>query len=1471
MFKRIFLFVLCLPFVITSSLGQPPHTFTQYTSENGLSQKTVQNIMQDHKGLMWFTTWDGLYKFDGYTFKNYKAHPGDNIELSNNRLEYIKEDCYGYIWIQSYDHKVYRFNPVTEQFQSIPYESYSAQNIYVLPTGSIWITTIHNDLLHITTNPQNHTLTVTDFFKSQQISSPGKVNNIYLDRQQNQWILTEQGIYSFNANSQKKQVTSFFTSLSPQNSTPFYDAIENENSIYFSSQKGKIWQFHNGNFTSDSLPIRSSIRFIRQLAKGNLFVGTDYDGFFIYNTKTGKYKQYNRERHKGLKDNEIKDIYIDSHRHVWIRTSIPGITHFNPFNEKIDHFILQDKYGKDITESRMEINVYEDINGSTWIHPAGGGFAWYNRKENRLIPFYNPILQTGWSSENRVASAFTDKQGNLWLCSFGNGLEKITFNTSLFHLLPIRPHDLEYAGNNIRAIFQDSNGNIWVGSKDKIIRVYDKKLRYLGSLTSQGTISLNSTEELGMAYSFFEDHEGTIWIGTKGKGLIAARCQHTASLKFQLYHYMADDKDLYSLSGNEIYSLYEDTNQRLWIATFEGGVNYLDLKTAMRFPRFINHRNQLKNYPITQCYRTRFITGDELGNIWIGSSAGLLMCNNPNSNPEEIKFRHFSRIPEDIHSLSNNDVHSIFFSKNKEMYVATFGGGFNKLISLENEEVKFQPYTTKDGLSSDILLSIEEDTKGNLWLATEEDLCKFNPVTEKFTIYQAKSFPVHTNFNEGAALHTQDGKFIFNTGKGMLYFSPDSINNSNYIPPIILTQFQQTEDTPDTQSRKILTNNIDDTQSIELPHNQNSFNIQFAALDMKYPNNISYAYKLEGFEKKWNYIGHQRTATYTNLPKGNYNLKIKSTNSDGIWVENTRTLNITVLPSFWETPWAYLLYISGIILIILTASYILFTIFRLKHKVTVEQQISDIKLRFFTNISHELRTPLTLIAGPIEHVLQNGNLNNEEKEQLILVERNTHRMLRLVNQILDFRKIQNKKMKMRVQQIDLIPFTRHIMENFDSMADEHQIDFKLICQPTSLYIWADADKLEKILFNLLSNAFKYTPQGKEIKITIQESEKDVTVSVEDQGVGIAENKQKALFTRFENLVDKNLFNQSSTGIGLSLVKELIDMHHGKIDFYSKPGEGSSFTIHLLKGKEHYDISTEFIISDQAVTSINETYANGTLSLINEDTNNSISTDKETLLIVEDNVELRFFLRTIFISYFNVIEATNGNSGIEKSKQFLPDIIICDVMMPQKDGIEMLQELREEITTSHIPIVLLTAKSTIESKLAGMKFGADDYITKPFSATFLKARIFNLLEQRKKLQALYCASLQPSIQAQIEQQTELPTAPKLSPNDQKFMDTILSFINKHLDNGDLMVEDIAKEANMSRSVFFKKLKTLTGLSPIEFLKDIRIKNAAELIKKNEYNMAQIAYMVGFNDSHYFSKCFKQQYGITPTEYKDKWLK
>ena len=1466
--RRIGIFLILCVIATGFCFGQLPHTFTQYTSEDGLSQNTIMSILQDDKGVMWFATWDGLYKFDGYTFNNYKAHPGDSIGLSNNRLDNIKEDRYGYIWVQSYNHQVYRFNPRLERFQAIPYDNYLSLDMYVLPCGDVWIITVQNELIHISTHPETHEMKATDFFKSHQISYSEPIKSIFQDSRENQWILTENGLYRLTRNGNEEKLSSYFVAPPEKDKQPFYDALENNHTIYFTSKQGCVYEYNpdTGQFVRQEFPTGSSIKTIRQLKKDKLFIGTASDGFFVYEQSSGNHRHYNTRNYPSLKDNQIKAVYIDTNGEAWIRLNTKGVTHFNPENEQFDHFILQDKYGKDIVDSRPEMYIYEDVNGSLWVHPSGGGLAWYDRKNNRIRPFYNPALQSGWSADNKVTNVFTDKQGNLWLGSYGNGLEKISFNTNHFHLLTAAPDDTEFPGSNVRAVYQDRNGYIWTGNKDKVIRVYDSQWRYVGNLTSSGTISPYSTDKLGIGYSIIQDHEGTIWIGTKGNGLFAARPQGKP-LTYHLVQYSADANDVYSLSGNEIYSLHEDRQQRIWIATFEGGINYLERGTDKEADRFINYRNRLKNYPISQCYRTRFITSDTKGNIWIGSATGLLMCKGNFKEPEEIEFQRYCRISGNANSLSNNDVHNIYFTRKGEMYVATFGGGLNKLLSLEGAEARFQAYTMKNGLPSDVLLSIEEDPHGNLWCATEKELCKFIPSTDKIINSPSRAFPLRISFNEGAALRTASDYLMFNTVKGVLYFFPDSIHTSTYVPPIIFTRLQQAEKTVTPEEGGILTTHIDDTNLLTLPHDKNGFSIQFAALDMKYPGNISYSYKLEGFENNWNNIGNQRTATYTNLPKGHYTLKVRSTNSDGIWVENTRTLDINILPSFWETPWAYSLYVLFILLVIFTATYILFTIFRLKHKVSVEQEISDIKLRFFTNISHELRTPLTLIAGPVEQVLQHGKLNDEEREQLVLVERNTNRMLRLVNQILDFRKIQNKKMKMRVQQIDLIPFIRHIMESFNSLADEHQIDFSMDTKVSSLKIWADSDKLEKILFNLLSNAFKYTPQGKQIKVVVQEEEKDVILAVEDQGIGIAENKQKSLFVRFENLVDKNLFNQASTGIGLSLVKELIDMHHGSISIRSKLGEGSCFSIRLQKGKEHFDETVEFILSDYVVSDTSPAYTGNQFSSLTGNEEENLNSEKETILIVEDNQELRFFIRTIFAQYFNVIEAENGNIGLEKSKLYMPDIIISDVMMPEKDGIEMVRELREEMTTSHIPIVMLTAKSTIESKIEGMKLGADDYITKPFSAAYLKARIFNLLEQRKKLQALYCASLLPASTEQPLAGKKETTTPALSPNDRKFMDKVMETIEKHLDNGDLTVEDIAGEVNMSRSVFFKKLKTLTGLSPVEFLKEIRMKRAAQLIETEEYNMAQIAYMVGLNDSHYFSKCFKQQYGMTPTEYKE----
>lgn len=719
--RRIRIFLILCVIATGFCFGQLPHTFTQYTSEDGLSQNTIMSILQDDKGVMWFATWDGLYKFDGYTFNNYKAHPGDSIGLSNNRLDNIKEDRYGYIWVQSYNHQVYRFNPRLERFQAIPYDNYLSLDMYVLPCGDVWIITVQNELIHISTHPETHEMKATDFFKSHQISYSEPIKSIFQDSRENQWILTENGLYRLTRNGNEEKLSSYFVAPPEKDKQPFYDALENNHSIYFTSKQGCVYEYNldTGQFVRQEFPTGSSIKTIRQLKKDKLFIGTASDGFFVYEQSSGNHRHYNTRNYPSLKDNQIKAVYIDTNGEAWIRLNTKGVTHFNPENEQFDHFILQDKYGKDIVDSRPEMYIYEDVNGSLWVHPSGGGLAWYDRKNNRIRPFYNPALQSGWSADNKVTNVFTDKQGNLWLGSYGNGLEKISFNTNHFHLLTAAPDDTEFPGSNVRAVYQDRNGYIWTGNKDKVIRVYDSQWRYVGNLTSSGTISPYSTDKLGIGYSIIQDHEGTIWIGTKGNGLFAARPQGKP-LTYHLVQYSADANDVYSLSGNEIYSLHEDRQQRIWIATFEGGINYLERGTDKEADRFINYRNRLKNYPISQCYRTRFITSDTKGNIWIGSATGLLMCKGNFKEPEEIEFQRYCRISGNANSLSNNDVHNIYFTRKGEMYVATFGGGLNKLLSLEGAEARFQAYTMRNGLPSDVLLSIEEDPHGNLWCRYRE-------------------------------------------------------------------------------------------------------------------------------------------------------------------------------------------------------------------------------------------------------------------------------------------------------------------------------------------------------------------------------------------------------------------------------------------------------------------------------------------------------------------------------------------------------------------------------------------------------------------------------------------------------------------------------------------------------------------------------------------------------------------------------
>ncbi|WP_373827926.1 hybrid sensor histidine kinase/response regulator transcription factor [Bacteroides heparinolyticus] len=1483
MAKRILYLITSLMYVWTVC-AQPDCFFTHYSSEDGLSQNTVMGILQDSRGNMWFSTWDGLNRFDGYTFKTYKARLGNQIALTNNRIDRMYEDRYGFLWLLTYDNRVYRFDPRTEIFEQVPSgnaggSAATITSIKLLPGGAVWLLTEKEGGIRVVTSPDTYRLT-TEWYAAETGLFPAvRVHEVYEDLSGHEWMLTDNGLGMLVSG--RKTPVSFFTETAEKETKdgqPFYTCLEQGDEILFGSENGRIWCYRKptGKFSLFRLPGTSKIVSIKKLNEHEMLIATATDGFYVYRFRTKTTKHYEASR---LPDAPVHSVYVDKYSEVWFEQHIPGIVaHFNPQTQALKtETIAVEPTSTD--RSRPAFHVHEDVHGMVWVHPYGGGFSYFDRKQNCLRPFYNSLADGNWRFSNKIHAAFSDRQGNLWMCTHSKGLEKVTFRPPQFEMITPVPHHYESLSNEVRGLCEDKEHNLWVGLKDGKLRVYDKNRKERGYLTEEGVISHTGVPLRGNVYFILQDKKGNLWIATKGDGLVKAERKGDARYELTRYRYRRDD--IYSLSDDNVYCVYEDARGRIWVATFAGGVNYMTHDKEGK-EIFVNHRNNLKGYPIDDCYKARFITGDGRGHIWIGTTVGALMLNEDFASPEDAVFHHYVRVPEDIHSLSNNDVHWIISTRNKELYLATFGGGLNKLVSLDRDgNARFKSYSVQDGLPSDVLLSIIEDGSANLWMSTENGISKFIPSEERFENYDNKGVFSRVRFSEAAAACTSQGNVLFGASNGIFVFNPDSTRKSDYVPPIVLSGLLLSNENVMPGEKSVLKQSLDDTRKLELSHKENIFTIQYAALDYSAPSEIQYAYILEGFEKSWNYVGKQRMATYTNLPKGDYVFKVRSTNADGVWVDNIRTLDIEVLPSFWETPFAYVLYVLLVLLIIITAVYILFTIYRLKHRVDMERQMADMKLRFFTDISHELRTPLTLISGPVEHVLANTTLPDDAREQLLVVERNTNRMLRLINQILDFRKIQNRKMKMQVQRVNVVAFTRKIMESFDAMAEEHRIDFLFETEKEELYLWVDVDKYEKIVFNLLSNAFKYTPDGKMITVFVREEEKSVSVGVEDQGIGIAENKKKSIFLRFENLVDRGLFNQSSTGIGLSLVKELVEMHKAVISVDSKLGEGSCFKVDFLKGKEHYDDGVEFLQDDAAarvemagqVMDADEAVHSHTAEQeeLQEQEDEEAAVDKETMLLVEDNSELRLFLRTVFASEYRVVEAVDGVQGMSKALKFLPDIIISDVMMPEKDGISMTRDLRADMTTSHIPIVLLTAKTSMESKVEGLEFGADDYITKPFSATYLKARVKNLLIQRRKLQELYRADLISSGTAASSltaEGAEEQKAPELSPNDRKFMDKLRELMEKNMDNGDLVVDDLVQELAVSRSVFFKKLKTLTGLAPIEFIKEMRINRAVQLIETGEYTMTQISYMVGINDPRYFSKCFKQKMGMTPTEYRDR---
>ena len=818
--------------------------------------------------------------------------------------------------------------------------------------------------------------------------------------------------------------------------------------------------------------------------------------------------------------------------------------------------------------------------------------------------------------------------------------------------------------------------------------------------------------------------------------------------------------------------------------------------------------------------------------------------------PEAIRFYH-NICEERYSSLSNNDVLNITQTRRGKLIVTTQSGGINILEGHGDlsEKLIFEHYNATIGQVSDLTLSTIEDKEGNIWVVSENKISKYDAEMNLLgelsdQILMAETKPVLLS----------SGKLFLGSLYGALCITPDELHKSDFVPPIV---FSHLDIYLNNTSRRQDIYNHREVQYLQA--DERNFIITFAALDYVNSPAIKYAYRIKGLNDQWIDLGNNRSASLVNIPAGDYLFQVKSTNADGVWVDNVTSLSIHIAPVFGETVWAILLYTIIAVGIMLVVVYIVIRITNLQRRVDFEQQISNLKLRFFTDISHELRTPLTLITSPIDEVISNEKLSDVGMENMQVAKRNADRMLRLINQILDFRKIQNDKMKVLVEQVDVIPLILKIYGNFVPMAHTHRIDFRLICPLDTFVMYTDVDKLEKILFNLLSNAFKYTPDEKSIFLSVTCEKQILCLQVKDEGRGINAQKLNRLFTRFDTLdeADPNM----STGIGLSLVKELLNLLHGTVRVDSKLGEGSSFFVRLPGSRDTFDAdaNAEFILAD-GENSGSETVVPD--NLIEEEE------DKETrILIIEDNEELRHFICGVLAREYVVFEAGNGRQGLEMTLSELPDIVISDIMMPEMDGIEYLKQVKGNSDICHIPIILLSAKSSLNDQIQGLEYGADEYITKPFSSAYLKARVDSLLKQRQMLYDYYTSKMREEKDASFMEQLA-PSTPQVTHFDDDFICNILQSVEENIQNSEFRIDDLAEAMSMSRTVFYRKVKSLMGVSPVDFVKTMRIKRAVQLLEQDELTVSEVGYMSGFTTPQYFSRVFKEAMGCTPKEYKLK---
>ncbi|MFT3825293.1 MAG: two-component regulator propeller domain-containing protein [Chitinophagaceae bacterium] len=1251
------------------------------------------------------------------------------------------------------------------------------------------------------------------------------VISILNDSHKNMWIGTYNGLSKYQPETDR-----FKRIRSPRGTLSFHSLYED--------RKGRIWAGTNTGLyridpatdqleSADSLLTKHpsgawSIRAILEDRNGLLWIGTTEGLFCIRqsgNTIERTFYQHDPQNASSISGDFITTIEEDLQGRIWIGTHINGLNQYDSRTGQFKQFMHQSSAKSIINNNIRKLLV--DKEGHIWVGTQEG-ISVLDDAGNSLDAFQQNDNNPESLSQNSVHSLYQDASGNIWAGTYFGGVNYTYSLNTQFSVLR-KKDQADFLNNNvISSITEDEKNNLWIGTEGGGLNYYDRVtgLFHIYKHVATDTTSIGSN----LIKIVYRDWQGQIWCGTHGGGL-----NLFDPVKKDFKRFLFRENDPIWLN-EEVVSIYEDGKGRLWVGTTLG------VKVFNKIPRGLEPFTGSFNGKSPLSAVAYYILEDDKNRLWFCTSEGLYVLEN-----------------EQFRKVSSDIANCIQQNKRSQLWIGIHQGG---LARYDENTQQLEYYNQPGKIGNRNILGILEDDQQNLWLSSDNGLLKFNPKLEQLQQFTVSDGLAGNAFNYNSFFRDTKGEFFFGGFNGITHFYPEKIHANQKSGKIVFTGLKLFNDAVEPgDSTTLLKNNISGTTALTLKHNQDAITIEFALLNFIKSNKNSYAYQLEGYDKDWIYTSIP-SASYVNLPTGTYHFLVKGANNDGVWSDPI-SLKVTVLPPFWLTWWAYCLYIlfaAGIIF--LTLRY-----FILGALLKKEEELHQVKLNFFTNISHEIRTHLTLIMTPVDRMLDSDEPSSFLKQQLGSVKHNANRLLKLVNELMDFRKAETANLKLVVQEHDLIPFLEDIYTSFRDISIKKSIATSFIYDGDSLPLYFDKEQLEKVFFNLLTNAIKFTPENGHIWLQVTENDKEVTITVTDNGRGIAPEYIDKVFTNFFQVADHG-FQNTGYGIGLALSKNIVLLHKGNIEVQSTPSaiDGMNktvFTVTLLKGNKHFD-SGQVKAGD---TKQEFLHKQTETALLPEEADVA-GVKKPVILIVEDNPELRTLVKETFQHHYTVAEAGDGMQGLEMATSLMPDIIVSDVMMPLMDGVELCHKLKTDERTSHIPVILLTAKSTQSDQVSGLENGADMYITKPFSTRVLELNVRNLLVARERIQQqiLQQVSAYPAISFS---NGEKP--PTINSTEQEFLQRVIQVVEEHMDNPAFGVEMLSRKVAMSTPALYKKIKAVSKMSVNDFVKSLRLKKAAQLLSEKQLTVSEIAYTVGYNDRKYFSQEFKKQFGKTPSEY------